>query len=70
MSEVSPLYGIHKPIVYGDGKGPFFAKIMKSLMVLQTSDPETMKFHMFARSARAVQGKVTGGPLLAGNLRF
>lgn len=76
MSEVSPLYGIHKPISVdnlnheGEEPGPFFNKILKSMAILHASDPETMKFHMFARSARAVQGKVTGGPLLAGSLRF
>lgn len=73
MAEISPLYGIHKPITqeqHPGGECPFFNKILKSLLTLQASDPDTMKFHMFARSARAVQGKVTGGPLLAGDLKF
>ncbi len=70
MSEVSPLYGIHKPIQMDHSGGPFFNKVLKSLQVLQVSDPDEIKFHMFARSARAVQGKVTGGQLLAGNLKF
>lgn len=71
MSEVSPLYFIHKPDLKIPGKpGPFCQKVLKATNVLRTTDPDEMKFHMFARSARAIQGKVTGGPLLAGDLKF
>lgn len=73
MSETSILYEIHNPIDKDKVVGlntPFFNKVQKSMISFKAANPEEMKFHMFARSARAVQGKVTGGPLLVENLRF
>lgn len=70
MAETSILYDIHKPINMAHDGGPFFKKIVKSMASFKAANPEQMKFHMFARAARAIQGKTTGGPLFVKDLKF